>query len=303
MSAAAATSQPGNKRQRSSEGQDTQLQAGSRGGAGSGPSAASLPPQRFMCVSDSFRSSGVTACTKAVYSLLGAKKKAVGLKQGVATLEKCLAEGTVPRTLKVQLPQSFGSNGESVTPAVTAFVSALEVELLKESLKVKREKQAHYEQEIADPLATFEREYKELVCFSKLPPDLAAKATEVGKDQSSVFNFEWIKATAAIAAKVEQAEAARTAAAEKAAQSEMELSALPSGELIKDLVAKQVAADLRARDKAAKAQAAAKSGNAGKAKAQAKAQASSTQGGTSGGGKGKQTPKHQAKAPKNAQRK
>ena len=93
MSAAAATSQPGNKRQRSSEGQDTQLQAGSRGGAGSGPSAASLPPQRFMCVSDSFRSSGVTACTKAVYSLLGAKKKAVGLKQGVATLEKCLAEG------------------------------------------------------------------------------------------------------------------------------------------------------------------------------------------------------------------
>ena len=134
-----------------------------------------------------------------------AKKKAVGLKQGVATLEKCLAEGTVPRTLKVQLPQSFGSNGESVTPAVTAFVSALEVELLKESLKVKREKQAHYEQQIADPLATFEREYKELVCFSKLPPDLAAKATEVGKDQSSVFNFEWIKATAAIAAKVEQA--------------------------------------------------------------------------------------------------
>ena len=214
-----------------------------------------------------------------------------------------MAEGTVPRTLKVQLPQSFGSNGESVTPAVTAFVSALEVELLKESLKVKREKQAHYEQEIADPLATFEREYKELVCFSKLPPDLAAKATEVGKDQSSVFNFEWIKVTAAIAAKVEQAEAARTAAAEKAAQSEMELSALPSGELIKDLVAKQVAADLRARDKAAKAQAAAKSGNAGKAKAQAKAQASSTQGGTSGGGKGKQTPKHQAKAPKNAQRK
>ena len=133
----------------------------------------------------------------------------------------------------------------------------LEVELLKESLKVKREKQAHYEQEIADPLATFEREYKELVCFSKLPPDLARKPQKSGNTRAR-FSTSSDKATAAIAAKVEQAEAARTAAAEKAAQSEMELSALPSGELIKDLVAKQVAADLRARDKAAKAQAAAK---------------------------------------------
>ena len=78
----------------------------------------------------------------------------------------------------------------------------------------------------------------------------------------------------------------------------MEVAALPSGKPIRDLVAKQVAADLRARDKTAKAQAAAKGGDAGKAMARAKAQAISTQGGTSVGGKGKQQPKPQAKSPK-----
>ena len=46
------------------------------------------------------------------YSLLGAKKKAVGLKQGVATLEK--PEGTVPRTLKVELPRPPANTSQKV---------------------------------------------------------------------------------------------------------------------------------------------------------------------------------------------
>ncbi len=304
MSAAAATSQPGNKRPRSSEGQDNHSQAGSRGGAGSGPSSASLPPERFTCVLDSFRSSAVTACTGTVYKLTTAAKKAASLKAGIEKLEKCRVEGTVPKTLTVQIPESHDLHGVPVTPGISACVSALEKELLKESLQAKREKLAAVDTELADPMAAFEREYNELVCFSKLPPELAPKAQSVWRDQSEVFKYEWIKASAAMAAKAELANAARTAAAEKAAQSDMELAALPSGELIKDLVAKQIAAALKAeRSRASSsASAAAGGGNAGKAKANAKAQTNSTQGGASGGGKGKQKPKPKAKAPKNAQR-
>jgi hypothetical protein len=41
-----------------------------------------------------------------VYKLTVAKKKAVGYKQSVVTLEKAWEEGTVPKTLKVQLPSA-----------------------------------------------------------------------------------------------------------------------------------------------------------------------------------------------------
>ena len=116
-----------------------------------------------------------------------------------------LSQGSCTQDSQVRLPQAFGSNAESVIPTVTPSVSASKAELLKEALKVKWEKEARYEQKNANLLATFEREYEDLVCFSKLPPDLMAKATKVGKDQSSVFSFEWIKATAVIAVKVEQA--------------------------------------------------------------------------------------------------
>ena len=232
-------------------------------------------------------------------------RKATGLKESVETLEKCRVDGTVPKTLKVQLPKSYDLHTVPETPAISACVSALQTELLKESLKAKLEKQAAYEKELADPIAAFEREYKELVCFSKLPPDLAPKARSVWQDQCDVFKYEWIKASAAIAAKAEVAHATRTAAAEKAAQSNMELDALPSRELIQDLVAKQVAAALKAERARASSSAPAAAGgkNAGKAKAKAKAQAGSTQGGASGGGKGKQKSKPHAKAPKNTQRK
>ncbi len=301
MSAAAATSQPGNKRQRSSEGQDN-THAGSRGGAGTSPSAASPPPPRFTCVSDSFRASAVTACTKAVYKLTVAKKKAVGYKQSVVTLEKAWEEGTVPKTLKVQLPSAYELHVGPASAEVLARITALERQMHMESLEAKKEKQAAAEREIASPLAVFEREYKELVRSEELPPELLATAMSVGQDQAQVFTFEWIKAQALLAEKSEQAAAARTAAAEKAAQTDAEMEAFPSRELIQDLVDKRVAAALRARQSSG-ASASAGGGTAGKAKAQAKAKSGSTQGGASGSGKGKQKPKQQAKAPKNAQRK
>ena len=304
MSAAAASGQPGNKRPRSSEGQDNNPHAGSRGGAGSGPSAASPPPSSFTCVADSFRAGAVTACTKAVYKLTGLAKKAYGLKQSVATLEKHLAEGSVPVTLKVQLPKAYEAHVGAASMEAVACVHTLQKRLVSDSLEAKKEKLALAESELANPFVVFEREYKELVHVDKLPPDLHETAEAVFKDQGDVFRFAWIKAEADLAGKSEQIAATRTAAAEAAAQASMEIEALPSRELIVDLVNKQVAAALKKERAHASTSAAASAGGGnGKAKAEAKAKPDNAQGGTSGSNKGKQKPKKHANGPKNAPRK
>lgn len=305
MSAAAASGQPGNKRPRSSEGQDNTTHAGSRGGAGSGPLAASPPPSRSTCVTDSFREAAVTACTKTVYKLKGLAKKAFGFRQSVASLEKALADGDVPVTLKVQLPKAYELHVGAASQKVSACVSALQIELLKESLEAKKVKQAAAESELADPDELFKREYCELVLLPQLPDDLAVKAKAVWEDQVQVFQFEWLKAKADLARKSEQASASRMAAAEAQAQASMEIEALPSRELIDDLVQKRVAAALqkeRARAQTS-ATASAGSGNDGKAKAMSKADADPTHGGASGSNKGKKKSKKRAKGSKNANRK
>ena len=305
MSAAAASGQPGNKRHRSSEGQDNTTHAGSRGGAGSGPSAASPPPSRFTCVTDSFREAAVTACTKTVYKLKGLAKKAFGFRQSVASLEKALADGTVPTTLKVQLPKAYELHVGSASHEVSACVSALEKELLVESLEAKRVKQATAESELADPIDLFKREYCELVLLPQLPADLKAKAEAVWEEQVDVFKFEWLKAQADLARKAEQAAATRSAAAEAQAQTSMEIEALPSRELIEDLVQKRVAAAIQKEHARAStsATASAGSGGDGKAKAKSKANPEPAHGGAPGSDKGKQTPKKHAKGSKNANRK
>ena len=304
MSAAAAGGQSGHKRLRSSEGQDNTTHAGSRGGAGPGPSAASPPPSSYTCVTDSFRAAAVTACTKAVYKLTGAKKKAYGFKQSVATLEKHMAEGTVPVTLRVELPKAYKSHVGSPSMEAVACVNNLQKRLISDSLEVKREKQALAESEFSNPMAVFEREYSELVHCDKLPPDLLETAKAVFKDQGEVFRFAWIKADADFADKAEQKAASRTAAAEAAAQANMEIEALPSRELIEDLVTKRVAAALmKERAHASTSAPATAGGGDGKGKAKSKAKPDSAQRGTQGSNKGKQKPKQHAKGQKNASRK
>ena len=84
----------------------------------------------------------------------------------------------------------------------------------------------------------------------------------------------------------------------------MEIEALPSRELIEDLVQKRVAAALqkeRARGSAS-ATASAGGGNDGKAAAKAKANPDPAHGGAFGGNKGKKPKKH-TKGSKNANRK
>lgn len=305
MSAAAASGQSGNKRQRSSEGQYNQTHAGSRGGAGSGPSAASPPPTRFTCVTDSFRASAVEACTKAVYKLTGAAKKAHGFKQSVASLEIALAEGAVPKTLKVQLPKAYETHVGAPSTEVARLVSDLEKQMLIESIGAKKEKLGIATRDLAQPMALFEAEYGERVFSSQLPADLKTEAKAVGEAQAKVFRLEWIQAQARLADKAEQISATRTAAAEAQAQASMEIEALPGRELIEDLVKKSVAAALKTERARASASATASAGggNDGKAKATPKADSDAAKGGAFGGKKGKPKSKKQSKAQKNAPRK
>lgn len=305
MSAAAATSQPGNKRPRSSEGQDNSTHAGCRGGAGSGPSAASSPPSRPTCVTDSFREVAVKACAKAVYKLTGAAKKAYGFKQSVATLEAALAEGTVPKTLKVQVPKAYEAHVGAPSSEVARRVSDLEKQMLSESLEAKKAKQVLAERDLSAPMAVFEQMYKELVHASHLPAELLDEAKAVMADQAKVFQFEWVQAQAKLAEKAEQATANRTAAAEAEARAGMEIEALPSRELIEDLVDKRVAKAVKSElaRASANATASAGAGNEGKAKGNLKANPNPAQGRTSGSKKGGKKPNKQPKGPKNAHRK
>ena len=301
MSAAAARGQSGNKRLRSSEGQDNTTHAGSRGGAGSSPLAASPPPPRSTCVSDTFREAAVAACTKTVYKLKGLAKKAHGFSQSVASLEKALADGVVPVTLRVQIPKAYELHVGTTSQNVSACVSALQEELLKESLEAKKAKQAAAASELADPDGMFKREYNESVLLSQLPSDLRVKAEAVWRDQADVFKFEWLKAQTEMASKAEQAAATRMAAAESQAQTNMEIEALPSRELIEDLVSKRVAAELQKLRANASASATAPAGSGTNGKA--KANPDPAHGGPFGSGKGKKKSKKHAKASKNANRK
>ena len=153
-------------------------------------------------------------------------------------------------------------------------------------------------------MAVFEREYTELAHLSMLEPDLLETAKAVFKDQGDVLKFAWIKAKAELAGKAEHNAATRTAAAEAQAQANMEIEALPSRELIEDLVNKRVAAALKKERAHASSSASASAGSGdGKAKGKTKAKPDSAQGGTQGNNKGKQKPKKNAKGPKNAPRK
>ena len=210
----------------------------------------------------------------------------------------------MPVTLRVQIPTAYESHVGPPSMEVVASVNSLQKRLLSDSIEAKKEKLAAAERELANPMAVFEREYTELAHLSMLEPDLLETAKAVFKDQGDVFKFAWIKAKAELAGKAEHNAATRTAAAEAQAQANMEIEALPSRELIEDLVNKRVAAALKKERAHASSSASASAGSGdGKAKGKTKAKPDSAQGGTQGNNKGKQKPKKNAKGPKNAPRK
>ena len=210
----------------------------------------------------------------------------------------------MPKTLKVHVPAAYGIHVGPPSMEVAARVSALEKQLLRDSIEGKKEKLVLAESELANPMQAFTNEYKELALVDKLPPELLGEAKAVLTAQGSVFKFAWIQAQAKLADKAEQTAATRTAAAEAQAQTSMEIEALPSRELIEDLVTRRVAAAVKELARVStNASASAGSGNGGNAKAKAKAAPASAQGGASGSNKGKQKPKQNAKDPKNAPRK
>lgn len=271
-------------------------------------SAAPPPNSSITCVFDSFTHEAAAIRSSITAAAINGLKKKIALEETISKLELHSEEGSIPKTLLVVLPKAFSILNGDLSSEVVAAKAALEKELLLSAIAQRKSELTTAIDATVDPLSAFAGDFKKAICYDSLPRDLRAEADKVLKAQTSVLQLQWIQAQASVQSKTEQAELDRIRKAEAEAARAMELEQMPTRQLLDDLVKKQVAAALKAHNKASSSVDPHPNPNpngAGQAKGgvgKKKGKKGNPNANTSNSNKGKKGKGNQSK-PKNAQRK
>jgi hypothetical protein len=223
---------------------------GSRGGARNSVSAAPPPNSSITCAFDSLLQEAAAIRSLTTAAAINGLKKTNALEETISKLELHSEEGSIPKTLLVVLPKAFSILNGDLSSGVVAAKAALEKELLESAIVQRKSELAAAISATVDPLSAFVGDFKKAISYDSLPRDLKIEADKVIRAQSSLLQLQWLQAKANEQSKSEQAGLDRIRKAEAEAAKAMELEQMPTRQLLDDLVKKQVAAALKAHNKA-----------------------------------------------------